>query len=118
MLVNWSIWGLWIRPPGTNLLEDHGVVQVGLPVADRHRSVLADVASRQIEQLQQRVVARECAAVLGQLAQAHAFGPGVHRPSRGKPADLARPHLTDGVDQVSRPLLLPSLQSLAAAHAR
>ena len=49
---------------------DRKLVQRAFPVADQHCPAFTDVAWREIDQLDQRVVVEEGAALLGQLAQA------------------------------------------------
>ena len=67
--------GLRRREPACKL--DHNAVERSLPVAEGQRLFLAEVARRQVEQLDQRLVAAKRASVLGDLAQAH-----VDRPDR------------------------------------
>jgi len=50
---------------------DSKASQCGFPISNGHRPFLANVAQRQIEEFQQRLVARERAAIFGDLAQAH-----------------------------------------------
>ena len=51
--------------------HDSKAVQDSFPVSNGHRPFFADVSEGQIEGLEQRLVARKRAAVLGGLAQNH-----------------------------------------------
>ena len=51
--------------------QDGETIQCDLPVSDRHGPFFCNSIQRQIKQLQQQEIIRECSPVLGHLAKSH-----------------------------------------------